>query len=372
MKLLYCSRDYRTHDLRFVHTLAGAGFDVAYLRLENDGVPYVREALPAGVRWVEWQGGRAPKPLAVTVTALTDDFHRILEAERPDVVHAGPVPSFGFMAALVKAAPTVLVSWGSDVLVDAHRDAWFARATATAVRHCHGFICDSRAVLDAARTLRGGVLPPHVCIPWGPDRLPSAQDRERRHAQRAALGWEEAIVVVSARAWHPGYRVPQLVEAFAAAARREPRLRLLLLGDGDDAAAIEDTIARSGLSDRIHRPGMVESDALHGWLAAADIYLSLVPSDGTSISLLEAMAHRLAAVVPANAGNAEWVVDGECGLLAPAGDLPAFTDHLLRLAEQPGLRARLGDAAAAVIDARADWTKNASHVVNLYHSVARS
>ena len=63
------------------------------------------------------------------------------------------------------------------------------------------------------------------------------------------------------------------------------------------------------------------------------------------MAALEAMAHGVATVVSDAPGNPEAV--GDAGVVAPVGDLEAWTDALVRLTADPDERARLGAAARA-------------------------
>lgn len=371
MRLLYCSRDYTTHDLRFVRALAGAGIEVFYLRLENDGVPYVAGPLPDGATFVKWAGGGRPVPVPEAVGEYLPSFARVVSELRPNLIHAGPVQSFGLMAALARGAPTVLVSWGSDLLVESTRDAWYKWASRTAVHVCDAFLCDSPAVLDEARSLSHGALVPHLCIPWGPEVASPSVDSEARTAFRRRRGWQDCIVVIATRAWHSGYCVPDLVDAFASASERNPRLRLALLGAGADAPAVLGRIAERGVESRVCRPGVLSVAQMRRFLAASDVYLSLVPSDGTSISLLEAMSYGLPAVVVRNAGNSVWVEDGGSGFLVDPGDAEAWAARLLAIASDGELARRMGDAARETVRRRADWSTNSGRLVEFYRRTAQ-
>ena len=53
---------------------------------------------------------------------------------------------------------------------------------------------------------------------------------------------------------------------------------------------------------------------------AADLYLSASHSDGSSVSLMEALGCGLPVLVSDIPGNREWVTDGEQGWLFPDGD----------------------------------------------------
>jgi glycosyltransferase involved in cell wall biosynthesis len=370
LKLLYCSRDYTTHDLRFVRAIVAGGIDVQYLRLENDGVGYTSESLPDGAEWVAWEGGGAPLSPREAVELYREPFERVVRRIAPDVMHAGPVQSFGALAGLTRLAPTVLCSWGSDMLVESRRDEWNRWATEIAVQNADGVICDAQAVLDAMREFNNGRVPLHVCVPWGPELLPGSDSQVKRDEIRNELGWEQNRVVIATRAWHTGYRVPELVEAFAKAYEQEPSLRMILAGDGDERDRIAALILQHNLGDAIARVGMVSSSRLKDLLAASDIYMSLVPSDGTSISLIDAMANSLACIVTRNPGNSEWIIDGKSGLLVDAGNYDGFADALARVATDDDLRARLAAHAARITRERADWKTNSARIVDLYKKVA--
>lgn len=371
MKLLYCSRDYTTHDLRFVRAFVKNGIEVHYLRLESDGVPYVGDPLPSGARWLPWSGGGAPLPMPRAVDEYLPAFTSLVASLQPDLIHAGPIQSFGLMAALARVTPTVLVSWGSDVLVDADRDDWYRAASETAIRQADAFLCDNAAVLRRARQLAGDrSMPPHLCMPWGLEILPADRNPRRRSSVRSARGWEDTVVVIATRAWHPAYRIPDLVDAFARAALRDPRLRLALANDGDDAAEVARRIQRHGLGPRVYRPGVLAASELSPLLEASDIYLAMVPSDGTSIALLEAMAHGLPVIVAENAGNREWVVEGVSGYLVSSEDCEGWSDRILSLAADPALRDRLGREAKTLVRTRADWFRNVPRLIEFYRTTA--
>jgi glycosyltransferase involved in cell wall biosynthesis len=82
-------------------------------------------------------------------------------------------------------------------------------------------------------------------------------------------------------------------------------------------------------------------------LAAADVGLLCSHEEGFSNALLEGMAAGLPMIATDVGGNAEAVIDQENGLIVPAKDPARLADAVLRLANDPPLRARLGAAARA-------------------------
>src|SRR5207248_1614693 len=100
------------------------------------------------------------------------------------------------------------------------------------------------------------------------------------------------------------------------------------------------------------------------------IYASATPTDGASISLLEAMRCALPVVVVDNAGNREWVTNGVNGVLFPARDVAALAARLVELADDRQRGAAMGLEAQRVMLDRADWNVNVQRLFALYDRLA--
>jgi glycosyltransferase involved in cell wall biosynthesis len=79
-------------------------------------------------------------------------------------------------------------------------------------------------------------------------------------------------------------------------------------------------------------------------LGASDVGLLCSHQEGFSIAILEAMAAGLPMIVTDVGGNAEAVLDGVTGLVAPPHDPQALATSIVRLARDPKLRQRYGSA----------------------------
>jgi glycosyltransferase involved in cell wall biosynthesis len=267
-----------------------------------------------------------------------------------------------FLAARAGFRPLVSMSWGSDMLLGARRGLgrWVARWT---LHRSTLFLCDCRAVARVAEEL--GMPSERIRIfPWG-------VDLEHFHPAgssplRARLGWEEAFVLLSTRNWEPIYGLGTLAEGFVRAARVEPSLRLLMLGGGSLEGQIKATLAQAGMLERVHFAGLVGFAELPAYYHTADLYISASHSDGTSISLLEAMACGLPALVTDIPGNREWVTPGRNGWLFPPGDARALAQAILRAKGEPRLLEAMGAAARVIAEGRADWRRNQEELLHAY------
>ena len=231
MRVLYFSRDYTTHDRRFLAAIAAAGHVAFFLRLEDDGVVYEPRALPAGVTPVTWPGGTRPASGVAEWMALMPHLEKVIETVAPDVLHAGPVPSCGFLSALTGFRPLVVMSWGSDLLVEVERAAdrrWMAQF---ALRSTDVFVCDCDAVRQKAHSLAPSLSSEQVVqFPWGVDLTEHTPSIDPLAARRALSIPDDAFVVLSTRMWEPHYGIHTVIDAVAQARARAPQVFLMLLG----------------------------------------------------------------------------------------------------------------------------------------------
>lgn len=363
MRVLYFTRDYTPHDHRFLSALAESPHTILSLRLERRGRQLEDRPLPPQVQQVQWRGGQAPARLA-DAPALLADLKRVIRQVQPDVIHAGPIQSAAFLAALSGFHPLVSMSWGSDLLMDAGRDWKMRAATRFTLLHSTVLAGDCEAVRARAGEF-GFPAERVVLFPWGVDLQRFSPGEPGGLRQR--LGWEDAFVVLSLRSWEPLYGVDVVVKAFCTAAAREPRLRLLLLGGGSQAGVLRQMLAQHGLLDRVHFGGQVRGDDLPAYYRAADLYVSASHSDGSSVSLMEALACGLPVLVSDIPGNREWIAPGEeAGWLFSDGDFSALAEGILGAAKgETDLQARRR-AARALAERRADWKQNFQQLLRAY------
>jgi Glycosyltransferase len=165
-----------------------------------------------------------------------------------------------------------------------------------------------------------------------------------RRAARAALGIAPRTVAVMALCrLVPVKRIDRMLRAMAVALATAPALRLYVVGDGAERAALERQAADLGIADRVTFAGW-STDA-PAWYAAADIVALSSDSEGTPLSLIEAATAGRAAVATDVGGVADVVVDGVTGIVVPCEDEAALAEALARLGNDASLRARLGAAA---------------------------
>ncbi|MHB8856612.1 MAG: glycosyltransferase [Bellilinea sp.] len=361
-KILYFSRSYTPHDHRFLSALAGTPHSVSFLQVEPAKRQTEIRPVPAGVEVIPWRGGQAPFRWQ-DAPALAADLRRVVKEHQPDVIHAGPVQSAGYIAAKSGFQPLVTMSWGSDLLLDADKNAWWQRVTRYTLKHTTVLAGDCLAVQQKAA--RFGFPEDHtILFPWGVDLQRFVPGQAK--AFRAGLGWQDAFVVLSLRSWEPLYGVDVLVRGFACAAQQAPGIRLLLLSGGSQADAIRAILQQHQVLDRVHFAGQIGQEDLPRYYHAADLYVSASHSDGSSVSLMEALACGVPALVSDIPGNREWLANSPAGWLFPDGDDQAITDGVLRAYRHRIELQPVRTAARALAEKRANWPENFKRLLAAY------
>lgn len=155
-----------------------------------------------------------------------------------------------------------------------------------------------------------------------------------------------------------------LLAAMARLAGEIPALRLTLVGDGPDRAALE--AAAEPLGDRIRFTGYLSQDAVAEALRSADLVVLPSFAEGVPVVLMEAFAAAKPVIATRVAGVAELVEPGISGLLVPPGDADSLAEALRSLAGDPGRRAAMGQAGRARVLAEFDIATEAARLARLY------
>lgn len=134
-----------------------------------------------------------------------------------------------------------------------------------------------------------------------------------------------------------------LLQAFAKLRQLVPNARLVVFGEGNERPKLEQLRDHLDLKSAVALPGF--TDNLDKLLPAADMLAISSYTEGLPNVGLEAASAGLPIVATAVGGNPEIIADGETGYLVPPGDVEQLADRLVRLASDPELCSRFGQAA---------------------------
>lgn len=212
--------------------------------------------------------------------------------------------------------------------------------------------------------------PPSASSGTPGSQRPAPED-ERATARAAwQLPAGDSIVVGAVGRLHGPKGVAHLVDALAMARVEDPRLVLVLAGDGPERAALEQRVATLELEEFVRFLGYQADPS--PLFPGFDIYCLPSLAEGSPNALLEAMGRGRACVASKVGGVPEAAVDGESALLVPPADPRALARALLRLARDARLRTRLGQAARERVESRFDLRRMIEAHASLYDGLLRN
>jgi glycosyltransferase involved in cell wall biosynthesis len=186
-------------------------------------------------------------------------------------------------------------------------------------------------------------------------RLGVELDRFRPTAQRGA---PSPFRLTSVGQLQPAKGYHLLLDALAALVAAGHDVTLTLAGDGPDRGALEAHARSAGIDGRVVFAGEVNQDEVRRLFAETDAFVLPSFAEGIPVVLMEAMASGLACVATRITGVPELVADGESGLLVTPADEHELAAAIHRLKADDALRARIGRAARARVEASYDIARN--------------
>ena len=194
---------------------------------------------------------------------------------------------------------------------------------------------------------------------WGID-INVFKPGEGRGRLRKQLGWNDKKVVIMNRHFEKVYGIEYFLDALPIALKEFPDLRVFLIGDGSLKGNIQKRIYEHNLEPIVYLPGRVSRSEMVEYLQNADLYVSSSLSDGTSVSLLEAMACKLPVLCTDVPANLEWITNGENGLVVSKGNPSALAKGIVRLFDDLQLKEIMGRRNLELATTKGDWQENVS------------
>ncbi|MHC4480144.1 MAG: glycosyltransferase [Planctomycetota bacterium] len=192
------------------------------------------------------------------------------------------------------------------------------------------------------------------------------------------------VLCVAALKEAKGHRY--LLEAFARALREDPRLRLVLAGEGRRRAAIQQQMRQLGIEQKVELAGHIPPTAVGELMASSHIYVQhslrhslklhdgqpVVQEEGLPVSLVEAASFGLPMVATRCGGQGEICRHGETGYLVDQRDVEGTADRILELARSPELAGRMGANARALAEREFDADVQLAQIERLYDEVIQA
>lgn len=238
-------------------------------------------------------------------------IHSFLKENQIELIHVHQANRLAWIVCLAARRlkiPVLCTAWGSDVLLIPQKNLFFRAITRSILRISSIITADSKEMIEAMKTINPGGK--YVQLQYGIDPVES--------------GVKEKLIY-SNRLHKPLYRIDLIVQEFAAFSKKHQEWRLCIAAEGEETPKLRALVSELGIENQVEFAGWLNQQENNRFYARAGIYVSLPKSDGTSVSLLEAMAAGCIPVVSDLASNREWIEDAVNGIIYKPGSNPFET-----------------------------------------------
>ena len=233
----------------------------------------------------------------------------------PSVIHVHQANSFGYIASKAnkKRYPQVLTTWGDDVLIFPHKNFIYRRLVRTSLLASDAITADAEIMKTAIHAIIGKT--PVEVINFGIE----LQDIP-------AIPKENMLY--SNRLHDDLYNIDKIITGSVSFLKSNPSWKLRIAGKGSNTEKLIQLVRDLQLENQIEFVGfLAPTENLENYLKSK-VYISIPNTDGTSVSLLEAMAYGCLPIVSDLPANREWITAGENGLILENYELEPALNQL--------------------------------------------
>lgn len=196
---------------------------------------------------------------------------------------------------------------------------------------------------------------------------PLTVKEERTRALLTALGVKPGEVVIGTVARLDAVKnQPMMLLATRALIDQGYKVRLLLVGDGPERENLEAITQQLELNSAVIFTGFQSQPA--DYLSVMDVFLLPSFTEGTSMTLLEAMSLGIPTVATQVGGTPEIIESGETGILIKSDDLTGFANAIKALLDQPIQRQKMAQNATLRFKQTFTVQKMVEHYQRLYNA----
>jgi glycosyltransferase involved in cell wall biosynthesis len=280
-----------------------------------------------------------------------------------NVIHvhwAIPTGLIGSWVGSLLKKPFIVTIHGSDLRMALERPGFLWKIFVYVCKNATHINCVSNVQKKEMEQL--GILSEKILIiPMGVDEafLEMGKNRKIEFNKRP-------FTILSNRNLLPIYNVSLLIRAIPIILKEEPETKFLIAGDGPEKETLEREVKNLNINSSVRFLGRVPHEQMPNLLSQADIYVSASLYDGTSVSLLEAMASGAFPVVTDIPSNREWIADGDNGFLVPKENENLLAKKIVEAIRDHRLLREAHEKNRKLVEQRAYWRENIKKIAELY------
>lgn len=315
LRLYYFGDANSIHTKRWLSYFHNNGHDVL---LVNTGEP-ISESL--GFKVIDFPKDTFSLPILKSLFFIPK-LRKLINSYNPDFVHIHFLNRRAIWAVLASSHPVIITVWGSDVFLTLKYKKLIAKLfMRLCFRKAIFVTTDSRSLLKGAFEL-GADRNRAKIIQFGVDAS-KFKPNLSVESLKAKYNLKNTKVIFSPRGIKEIYNIDIILKAYSKVVKEIPNSILLLANFNtyqEYEAYIKELIKKLDLEGKVIVVNSIKHSDMPKYFNLADVVVSVPYSDGTPVSLLEAMACGVGLVYSDLASIREWIKDGENGLLVPVGN----------------------------------------------------
>lgn len=227
---------------------------------------------------------------------------------KPDVIHIHQVNRAAYFVSRIAQKLNIRVvttAWGSDVLLIPKQNAFFKFLVTQTLKNSAIVTADSEDMVQAMKALH-----------------PQGNFKLLQYGIDPIKATEKEKIVYSNRLHEPLYSIEKVIEYFNEFSAQYPDWKLVIAGTGSQTEQLKSLVNSSEIAEKTSFVGWQKKPENSAWYAKSSIYISIPSSDGTSVSVLEAMSAGCIPVVADLPVSHEWIASGKNGVIEKSGENP--------------------------------------------------
>jgi glycosyltransferase involved in cell wall biosynthesis len=157
-----------------------------------------------------------------------------------------------------------------------------------------------------------------------------------------------------------------LIKAMPMVLQQIPNVKLIIVGEGEQLAYLNQLSKSLGLSESVIFTGAIDSTEIPNAYSAADVFVLPSLFESFGIVLIEAQAAGKPVIGTRVGGVPEALVDGETGFLVEPGDPKPLGAAIIRVLSDENLARKMGEKGKKFVEARFSIQSAVSSVIDVY------
>lgn len=283
---------------------------------------------------------------------------KLIRKIKPDIIHAHYATSGGLAALVSGFHPAVVTVHGSDLINGVKSPVWrFLLKKIFNYADCVNVV--SHELEKIALSL--GINKEKIEV-----FTPGIDTKKFSFTERPKLVKHSALKMICTRRFESVFDHITILNALAILKEESVNFQMTFAGDGSLLGQTKEYVRNSGLSDNVIFMDRIENDKLPDVLSQSDIYLSASKWDGTSLSLLEAMASGLFPIVSDINANSAWIGKGKNGFLHKVSDADSLANCIMKLFDNPEMIQEAALYNRQMVCEKADRQTNMKRLEDIY------